>query len=182
MPIAFPLPERGPPWTWAKNLLSGASVGYWQTGVQYVPNLLNRADLSLPYKQNNFGGLVVEAQRKHPNVRRLDTMFVNAERPQINQVPLNVRFPVVAQQTGRSAFTISGIAYNSTGVTPQAGANIDLFLTTEDTLVQRTVSDAAGAFSFLQMGAGPYYIVAYKAGTPDIAGTTVNTLTPTQVL
>jgi hypothetical protein len=177
MPIAFPSPKRGAPWTWPEKQRAGAAISYAQTGAQYVPNLI-ATDPGLPFKQNTFGGWVVPAQRKYENLRRLGTVFVNPNRPQTNQVPLLVRFPVVAQQTGASSFTISGIAYDSTGSTPQAGAVVDLFRTAGDVLEQSTVSDSSGAFWFSQMQAGPFYIVAYKPGSPDIAGTTVNTINP----
>jgi hypothetical protein len=44
-------------------------------------------------------------------------------------------------------------------------------------LAQNGLSDALGNFTFDNPGSGPFYIVAYKVGSPDVAGTTVNTLT-----
>jgi hypothetical protein len=44
--------------------------------------------------------------------------------------------------------------------------------------VASTISDASGNFRFDLLEQGPYWIVAYKAGSPDVAGATVNTLQP----
>jgi len=48
-----------------------------------------------------------------------------------------------------------------------------------DAFIEEQVSDGAGNFLFYPPDSGPYYIVAYKAGAPDVAGTTVNTLSTT---
>lgn len=72
-------------------------------------------------------------------------------------------------------FKISGITRDSLG-NPLANCIVDLFYTADDTKAATVESDATGAFSF---SVGPNlscYIVAYKAGSPDVAGTTVNTL------
>jgi hypothetical protein len=55
---------------------------------------------------------------------------------------------------------------------------VELFVTARDVAIAEVVSDAAGNFAFDMPGTGPFYLVAYKAGSPDIAGTTVNTLMP----
>jgi hypothetical protein len=61
-------------------------------------------------------------------------------------------------------------------------AEVHLFTTGDDRLVEEMFSDGSGNFIFTQIpGNGIYYIVGYKVGTPDIAGTTINTLTPTEV-
>lgn len=53
---------------------------------------------------------------------------------------------------------------------------VQLFRTPSDSLVVEKVSDASGNYLFENPGSGPFYVVAYKQGTPDTAGTTVNTL------
>jgi hypothetical protein len=86
-----------------------------------------------------------------------------------------------AQSVGaRVNFRLSGVTRNNQGI-PVDAVTVELFLTSTDTLQLRTVSNAAGEFAFDVMPPGLYYIVAYKAGSPDIAGTTVNTLTPIAV-
>jgi hypothetical protein len=73
------------------------------------------------------------------------------------------------------AYTISGVTRDSTGAA-LASCTVELFDTRSDTVVQRAVSDGSGAYSFGVSGGGSYYVVAYRAGAPDLAGTTVNTL------
>lgn len=72
---------------------------------------------------------------------------------------------------------VSGITRDSSGAV-LASCMVDLFRTADDTWLQSTVSDATGKYTFLPVnnGNGPYYIVAYKAGTVDKAGTSVNSL------
>lgn len=75
------------------------------------------------------------------------------------------------------SFLISGVTRDSAG-SPFGGCVVDLFLTAEDTLVASTVSDGSGAYSFSLSGnSQTYFVRAYKAGSPDVAGTSLNTLT-----
>lgn len=70
---------------------------------------------------------------------------------------------------------ITGVTRDSTGIA-LASCVVDLFRTDNDVKVDAVTSDGSGNYSF-RVGPGtPYYIVAYKAGAPDVAGTTVNTL------
>ena len=87
-------------------------------------------------------------------------------------------------QIGTAVYRSTGVARNFSisGVTKDsAGAAIgtcvvDLFVTGSDQLLYATTSDASGNFRFNNPGTGPFYLVAYKVGSPDVAGTTVNTL------
>lgn len=73
-------------------------------------------------------------------------------------------------------YSISGVTKNSTGVI-LGGCTVYLFQTSNNVLQATITSDANGNYRF-----GPrdtttlYYVVAYKVGAPDVAGTTVNTL------
>jgi hypothetical protein len=71
--------------------------------------------------------------------------------------------------------SLVGVTRDSTGA-PLGVCDLDLYMTHADMLAAQATSDASGAFTFWNPGSGPYYIVAYKAGSPDVAGTTVNTL------
>lgn len=73
---------------------------------------------------------------------------------------------------------IVGVTRTSTG-TVLSNCVIDLFETGSDLVRGRTVSGADGSFNFGNPGTGPFYLVAYKTGSPDVAGTTVNTVMPT---
>ena len=79
-----------------------------------------------------------------------------------------------------NTLTISGVTKDSTGAV-LGGCKVHLFTTDLDTLVAQITSDpTTGVYSFTGVGMGRnYYVVAYKAGSPDVAGTTVNTLTGT---
>lgn len=74
--------------------------------------------------------------------------------------------------------SISGIARGSTG-TVLSAATIMAFRTSDNVYISSTTSAADGAYSAPVDTTGTHYLVAYKAGSPDIAGVTVNTLTGT---
>jgi hypothetical protein len=63
-----------------------------------------------------------------------------------------------------------------------SGATVQGFVTASDLYVGETTSNSQG---YYQLGtpypATNHYLVAYKAGSPDVSGTTVNTLQPTNV-
>lgn len=74
--------------------------------------------------------------------------------------------------------TITGVTKDSTGVA-LGSCTVQLFRAWDDGIVAETTSDGSGNFTFYPTTSGPYYIVAYKAGAPDVAGTSVNTLVAT---
>ncbi len=77
-----------------------------------------------------------------------------------------------------SVLTISGQTLDSAGAA-KTNATVYLLDMTSGVpvLVQTTTSDASGNYSF-SVGSGlRYWIVDYKAGAPDVAGATINTLT-----
>lgn len=74
---------------------------------------------------------------------------------------------------------ISGVTYSAVGVI-LGGCVVELYETATDLPLFKTTSDATtGAFTFTCARYAPatHYMVAYKAGSPDVAGTTINTLT-----
>lgn len=86
-----------------------------------------------------------------------------------------------------AALFISGVTRNNTGAAVgdcsvylyrTSGLAEELWLTKPENLVQTVISDGSGNFTFrpVNNGNGPYKIVSYKAGVPDLAGTTVNTI------
>ncbi len=72
-------------------------------------------------------------------------------------------------------YTISGVTKDSTGAA-LGTCIVKLFFTVSDVFSQQTTSDASGNYSFAVNKTATYYVVSYKAGAPDVAGTTVNTL------
>lgn len=59
-------------------------------------------------------------------------------------------------------------------------ANVTLFLTGSDLMVSEGGTDDKGNYDLPSVYPGAnHYVVAYRAGSPDIAGVSVNTLVPT---
>lgn len=62
---------------------------------------------------------------------------------------------------------------------PLGSCIVQGYLTVNDLFVFQVTSDAAGYYELPTPYSGQqHYIVAYLAGSPDVAGTSVNTLTP----
>lgn len=74
-----------------------------------------------------------------------------------------------------SRLGIVGITRDRYG-TPLAGCTVRVFRSSDGALVNETVSDANGAFIGNVYDGSTYFLVTYKAGVPDVFGTTVNTL------
>lgn len=77
---------------------------------------------------------------------------------------------------------IIGVVYGADGVTPEANVTVQAFVTATDLYVGDGVSNLDGTYKVLmeQQKTTAHYLVAYKAGSPDVGGTTVNTLLPTE--
>ncbi len=74
---------------------------------------------------------------------------------------------------------IMGTCYDSLG-NAVPGAVVQGFVTATDAFVTETQCDDKGNYELATTFPGTqHYLVAYRAGSPAIAGTTVNTLTPT---
>jgi hypothetical protein len=72
---------------------------------------------------------------------------------------------------------ITGVTRDSAGVA-LANCALNLFRSDTEQLIQRLTSDGSGNFTTNPVGLGiQYQIDAYKVGSPDVAGTTLNTLT-----
>jgi hypothetical protein len=77
---------------------------------------------------------------------------------------------------------IRGVCVDNSEV-PVANAIVQAFVTSDDRYVGEDVSRLDGTYTLgVETVAGvQHYLVAYKPGSPDVAGTTVNTLTSTNV-
>lgn len=69
------------------------------------------------------------------------------------------------------------------GGTAVANAIVQAFVTATDAFAGEVQGNTDGTYvlGVCQAKTTPHYLVAYKSGSPDIAGTTVNTLLPTNV-
>jgi hypothetical protein len=74
-----------------------------------------------------------------------------------------------------TSVNIVGVTRDASGA-PLASVTVKLFKTSDNSLVNSTVSDGSGVYSFTVTPSTAYYLLAYKSGTPDVAGTTLNTL------
>lgn len=76
---------------------------------------------------------------------------------------------------------IIGICVDATG-NVVTGATIEGFVTANNVLVNVTSTDGLGNYQLGTVYPGvAHYLVAYRAGSPDISGTTVNTLQGTNL-
>jgi hypothetical protein len=74
-------------------------------------------------------------------------------------------------------FMIGGVTMDKSTSAAISGCTIDLFQTSNDLKVATTTSDGSGNYAFwVSDSVTNFYAVAYLPGTPDKAGTTLNTL------
>ena len=96
--------------------------------------------------------------------------------PRGKQLGVGPSFEGVLPLPTQPALYISGVTKDSTGA-PLANCVVTLYRTANDVCVEEITSDGSGNYAFSPVGLGQlYYIVAYKAGSPDVAGTTRNDL------
>lgn len=82
--------------------------------------------------------------------------------------------PIPSRLTERN-YTIAGVTQDATGVA-LGNVTVRLFNSATNLLEQATISSAVGAYSFTVDKFQTYYTVEYKAGPPDVYGSSVNTL------
>ncbi len=73
---------------------------------------------------------------------------------------------------------IGGFTRDSNGATI-GGCTVNLFRTSDNVFIASTTSDSSGYFHIPATTGANYFLVGYLAGSPDVEGTTVNTLTAT---
>jgi hypothetical protein len=73
--------------------------------------------------------------------------------------------------------SITGVTKDSAGAA-LGGCTVQLFRTVDDSYRSEAISDGAGNYTLYPDVTGPFYLVAYKPGAPDVGGTTANTLIP----
>lgn len=76
---------------------------------------------------------------------------------------------------------MTGTVRDAAGNAITTGASVQLFNHTNETLEQSTVSDGSGNFSFTVGNNSPRWLKAYLVGSPDLAGLTINNVTPSPV-
>jgi hypothetical protein len=110
-----------------------------------------------------------------PGIFRTGSGLGVPETPMPGQIVDFGRSPVVPTPPNK---VLSGVTRDASS-NPLGFCTVKLFNTATDVLSQQTTSDASGNYSFVCDGTQTWYIVTYLAGSPDLAGTTINTLTAT---
>lgn len=71
--------------------------------------------------------------------------------------------------------SLTGISRDANGL-PLGNCTIKMFRNWDDAMIASTVSDGSGNYTLYPPSSGPYYLVEYLAGSPDVAGISKNNL------
>ena len=95
-----------------------------------------------------------------------------------NSLPVVKNFLPIEPFVAAQMLTISGTTKDSAGAA-KANATVYLFAMNNGMplLVNKTISNAAGFYTFFVSAGQQYWITDYKVGPPDLAGATLQTLT-----
>jgi hypothetical protein len=110
-----------------------------------------------------------------PNVLGMPGRRFGAAKPNVANALTAIGRPFRSPNFSTSSLYITGVTRNSTGVA-LGSCVVDLYRTENESWIANTTSDGSGNYSFQILVGGPFFIVAYKAGGPDVFGTSVNTL------
>ena len=172
MPIAFPPAVRGHPRIQAKGLI--------QKPFDYVPapNMGNpNYRFNVSTLKGGMGKVFPRANPRSPGVNfaKAFSLYNVETRPQHLTDPR-----LWLEDEGTLNMSLTYVSRDSTGA-PLAGCTIMVFRTQDRSFVGETVSDGSGNWTLPMLKGGPFFTVEYLAGSPDRAGTSVNTLTPVKV-
>jgi len=172
MPIAFPAPPRGRPEIRAKNLI--------QKPFDYVPapNMGNpNFRFTAETKGQGRGKIFPRANPRNPGVNFAKAFSTNRGETVPNPLTDARRY---LEDDGTLNMSLSGVTRDSTGATLGL-CRVMIFRTEDNSFVTETTSDASGVWSVSLLKGGPFFEVCYKAGSPDVSGTSLNTLAPVPV-
>jgi hypothetical protein len=115
-------------------------------------------------------------RRGSPNVLAIPGRRWGAPKPTYaNQIIVNGK--PFRTRMGTLNLVLSGVSKDSAG-SVLANCRVLIFRTEDNSFIGETTSDGSGAWSVSMMKGGPLFVVAYKAGAPDVAGTSRNDLVP----
>lgn len=170
MPIQFPLPERGNPfdrWKWqVRPRLNPLQ--------QKNPNL---GHVGMPFNASKLAPGLPRPDSIGKNVRNLGKMYQHGERSGAMPNPIvKITNDVPHRRVqGSLRMVISGVSRDSVGAT-LGSCRVMLFRTTDRAFISETTSDGSGNWSMEVLVSGPFFLVEYKSGSPDVAGTSKNNL------
>lgn len=168
MPIAFP---PAPQYT----SLNDASKLFIVPGIQVNPNMARPGMMPI---NGIFDPGIGQSLVKAVNLRQLGMNYRavtnNAIINPVN-IPINDK-RIYFRQQDYSNLYLMGVTRDTTGNTLGL-CRVMVFRTEDNSFVGETTSDASGNYTILMNKAGAFFVVSYKAGSPDVTGATVNTLT-----
>jgi hypothetical protein len=172
MPIAFPPEERGADWNRAdairQKLAASDNRGAdWNRADAIRQKLVASDNRGVNLRSLGFDYEDVEAGSKPNPAQQFN------QRNNFDNGVLQIQY-----DWARSNTALTGVTRDSTGAI-LAGCRVTL--NQGNVIVAEATSDGSGRFTFSNPGSGPFFIVAYKAGSPAVAGITVNTLLPAAV-
>jgi len=182
MPIAWPPADRGPAYAPNEDVQQFAPAfditNLGIIGAEFATDGIDPAIDSLD------PGIGIDNNTRAVNLRNLGATF---EQPDQNTMapPAQMRDVKYGRQSYqqtdwyKSNSALTGVTRDSSGAV--LGSCKVVLYSSIDVVIASMYSDASGNFSFRNPGTGPFYLVAYKTGSPDVAGTSVNTLLPTVI-
>lgn len=93
----------------------------------------------------------------------------------IAATPRSFDVAAVASPASLYTYTITGVTRDASG-NPLGNCAVVLLRTADNSVAAQMVSDASGNYSFAASPALQHKADAYLAGSPDVFGTTLNTL------
>jgi hypothetical protein len=76
-------------------------------------------------------------------------------------------------------WVLDGVTRDGSGV-PLGTCRVMIFSSFDLTFIIETTSDGSGNYSVFVVRGWDFFVNAYKAGSPDVAGTSLNTIVPIQ--
>jgi hypothetical protein len=187
-PFMAAMPPQVWQWTWADNTLYGRTDSDLKQ--KPMPNpllfmlnglkgksggLFHPAKAVLPAEGGTLYG-VTDTDVKQPTMPKPTIFALNG----LKALRGGLFHPVIPNppETPGPSWKIEGITKDETGAAV-GGFTVYLFNVISGTpiLVDTTTSDGSGLYSFTVESGQSYWVVDYKAGTPDKAGASLNTLT-----
>lgn len=185
MPIQFPVTQR-------QFDLSDLTIPWAKSNYVAQVDVTNLGGVTRPFEnQDSFGpGLSGNySPVTRVNLRNLDADYEDvtaASRPNpATQAPIPAHDCGIVDPA-KSTFSydyvrqqISGVTLDSAGA-PLGSVEVKVIRTEDTLLIGTTTSDpTTGAWTLQLWAGGPFFLVEYKTGAPDRAGTSVRTLVAT---
>lgn len=177
MPIAFPVLLRGPYFDRPDVMFSPKVLNYVPaTNMSSPGKPLIWLDFGMPRTRFNLN--VRELSKQYRNV--CETSIVNSSRDLDEPGVVLTDLRIYDRTLGTSRLVLTGVSYDISG-NILGGCTIKLFRKDNDAFVMSTVSNGSGNWSMEVMVGGPFYLVEYKVGAPDVFGTSPNNIVPVVV-